>query len=618
MSECLNWEPLDSRYFRCERFEIFAALRPHWTSLWILFSMAASAADALLDCVLIDLLGCALPRASTAGRDGADALKFDPTVAFVPRKRYSAFDLLAGAGTNFLINLGITAVVPMALSSAESRGHLDPLMGSGSVIGATSIGMLVSVIGFYFWPEPLIDGKAPFFLCAALLLLGNGVFLLAELHHWSLDVLLGARAFMALGFGAGFAAKRRAGLEADPQQREHHFLMLELFNTLGMASGPIVAGSLAVMLPTYARFIPPILMGALSILFLAALVATPLDSPLAAAAPRLADESTPLVRASVAGSKGSAMAADPSTMVIADTRGAVVGSVPSAAEAAIAAASSASSDAGSGMAASSLAPPSLFTSAIVQISMLLFGVSRCFLKFGFESAMVVVYDRQFFYSPGVSGVIAGACALSTVFSLVLYQVYCAPHVGTHRLLLIAEVAGLASAALMIATEYTLLGGAAGVPLAVASGFSHEDFMEMMRPAELLTLGASMLFYPAMYLGAAIGNSHPLRFARPGHPLLSRRSMLAQQEILQKTVGKGLGMVWCRMALGDPPHLAALGRVFFGIMAAQVVLLVLCFDPRETRARMLAPLARWRRAARGLRDRLGPSRMPGGPSNLLGR
>lgn len=588
--------------------------------------MAASAADALIDCVLIDLLGCALPRASTAGREGADALKFDPTVAFVPRKRYSAFDLLAGAGTNFLINLGITAVVPMALSSAESRGHLDPLMGSGSVIGATSIGMLVSVIGFYFWPEPLIDGKAPFFLCAALLLLGNGVFLLAELHHWSLDVLLGARAFMALGFGAGFAAKRRAGLEADPQQREHHFLMLELFNTLGMASGPIVAGSLAVMLPTYARFIPPILMGALSILFLAALVATPLDSPLAAAAPRLADESTPLVRASVAGSKGSAMAADPTTMDIANTRGAEVGAVPSANEAVneavneaiTAAAVSASPDAGAGMAASSLAPPSLFASAIVQISMLLFGVSRCFLKFGFESAMVVVYDRQFFYSPGVSGVIAGACALSTVFSLVLYRVYCAPHVGTHRLLLIAEAAGLASAALMIATEYTLLGGAAGVPLAVASGFSHEDFKEMMRPAELLTLGASMLFYPAMYLGAAIGNSHPLRFARPGHPLLSRRSMLAQQEILQKTVGKGLGMVWCRMALGDPPHLAALGRVFFGIMAAQVVLLVLCFDPRETRAWMLATLARWRRAARGLRDRLGPSRMPGGPSNLLGR
>jgi hypothetical protein len=403
--------------------------------------------------------------------------------------------------------------------------------------------------------------------------------------------------------------------------------MLELFNTLGMASGPIVAGSLAVMLPTYARFIPPILMSALSILFLAALVATPLDStpldsPLAAAAPRLADESTPLVRASVAGSKGSAMAADPTTMDIANTRGAEVGAVPSANEAVneaiTAAAVSASPDAGAGMAASSSAPPSLFASAIVQISMLLFGVSRCFLKFGFESAMVVVYDRQFFYSPGVSGVIAGACALSTVFSLVLYRVYCAPHVGTHRLLLIAEAAGLASAALMIATEYTLLGGAAGVPLAVASGFSHEDFKEMMRPAELLTLGASVLFYPAMYLGAAIGNSHPLRFARPGHPLLSRRSMLAQQEILQKTVGKGLGMVWCRMALGDPPHLAALGRVFFGIMAAQVVLLVLCFDPRETRAWMLATLARWRRAARGLRDRLGPSRMPGGPSNLLGR
>ena len=31
---------------------------------------------------------------------------------------------------------------------------------------------------------------------------------------------------------------------------------------------------------------------------------------------------------------------------------------------------------------------------------------------------------------------------------------------------------------------------------------------------MLTLGASLLFYPAMYLGAALGNSHPLAYAVP--------------------------------------------------------------------------------------------------------
>lgn len=43
------------------------------------------------------------------------------------------------------------------------------------------------------------------------------------------------------------------------------------------------------------------------------------------------------------------------------------------------------------------------------------------------------------------------------------------------------------------------------------------------------------------------------------------------------------MVWCRTALGDPPHLASLGRQFFAIMAAQVLLLAVCFDPQETLA-----------------------------------
>ena len=47
----------------------------------------------------------------------------------------------------------------------------------------------------------------------------------------------------------------------------------------------------------------------------------------------------------------------------------------------------------------------------------------------------------------------------------------------------------------------------------------------------LTLAASLLFYPAMYLGAALGNSHPLAYAVPGHPLLSLSAMVAEQEVL---------------------------------------------------------------------------------------
>ena len=108
---------------------------------------------------------------------------------------------------------------------------------------------------------------------------------------------------------------------------------------------------------------------------------------------------------------------------------------------------------------------------------------------------------------------------------------------------------------------------------------------------MLTLVASVLFYPAMYFGASLGNSHPLRYSVPGHPLLSRRAMLAQQEILQKTIGKGIGMVYCRVALGDPPQLASLGKLFFLVMAAQAVLLAVAFEPPRT-------LAALRRLTRG--------------------
>ena len=38
-------------------------------------------------------------------------------------------------------------------------------------------------------------------------------------------------------------------------------------------------------------------------------------------------------------------------------------------------------------------------------------------------------------------------------------------------------------------------------------------------------------------------------------------MVAEQEVLQTTLGKGLGMMFCRMALGDPAKVSSLGQVF---------------------------------------------------------
>ena len=51
--------------------------------------------------------------------------------------------------------------------------------------------------------------------------------------------------------------------------------------------------------------------------------------------------------------------------------------------------------------------PPVWASAVVVASCLSFGVGRNFLKFGFESALVVVYDRQLGFSSSIAGIIAG-------------------------------------------------------------------------------------------------------------------------------------------------------------------------------------------------------------------
>ena len=187
--------------------------------------------------------------------------------------------------------------------------------------------------------------------------------------------------------------------------------------------------------------------------------------------------------------------------------------------------------------------------------------------------------------------LAGACALSTLLSLCLYRTVCVRRCSSAGVLLLAEGCGLATAALMIATDLQRGRGASATDLSAVEA----DFPALEWGGGLgggtggggalplgLTIGASLLFYPAMYLGAAIGNSHPLEYAVAGHPLLSRSSMLVQQELLQTTIGKGLGMIFGRVSLGDPPRVAALGVLFAVVMLVQAVLLALGWNPDATR------------------------------------
>ena len=66
--------------------------------------------------------------------------------------------------------------------------------------------------------------------------------------------------------------------------------------------------------------------------------------------------------------------------------------------------------------------PPVWASAVVVASCLSFGVGRNFLKFGFESALVVVYDRQLGFSSGIAGIIAGSCALAGLALVVCWKV----------------------------------------------------------------------------------------------------------------------------------------------------------------------------------------------------
>ena len=124
-----------------------------------------------------------------------------------------------------------------------------------------------------------MDSKGPFYVFAVMLLVGNLAFLLVEVLEWPHFLLLACRVLMSLGFGAGFAAKRRAGLEPNVRRREYLFMLFELSASVGMASGPLLTGFLALAWPEEATLVPPVQMSIFGALFLVALCGCPLETP---------------------------------------------------------------------------------------------------------------------------------------------------------------------------------------------------------------------------------------------------------------------------------------------------------------------------------------------------
>ena len=346
----------------------------------------------------------------------------NPPPRSVVARPYSLYDLIAGCGTTFLINLCITVVVPAALSSAENRGHDSPLTASGSVAAASALGMVISVIVMYPWPTELVEGKLPALVFAAFLLIGNVAFLGVEWVGAELHYLLACRVLMSLGFGAGYAAKQRAGSEPDPRRREYLFMLLELASSLGMASGPILTGGLTLVWPHNSALLPPTLMIFLAIAFALVLLTCPLRSPFSYSLPDRAAKS-----AAVTGGGGDG--SDSVQLQAASKEGGMrpVESTPLVS--------------GGGAGGGGRGPGggvATWVAATVQVTCLLLGVTRCFLKYGFESAMVVVYDRQLMMSEGAAGVVAGACGLSAVVSTLVYKGVCAGRYRSSTLLLVAE------------------------------------------------------------------------------------------------------------------------------------------------------------------------------------
>ena len=529
---------------------------------------------------------------------------------------FSRFDLVAACGTSFLKNLTMTIVLPVVLSSAEARSSDSPLLSSGLVAASFSVGMVLSTSLMCCWPTKVLDSRLPFVLCACLLLIGNAFYLAAELLLWPTIALIVCRFGMALGFGAQFAGKRRCSVETSKSRREYAFMLVEAANSAGQAAGPILMGTVGLLASLDWSISDPGDVGSATFDGINGTKPMHLDRIRNTMQGDLFGRS---IRAPfgqlyrlVEGGVSMLLAVVPAAVTIVLTTAFLIavltlrtdvpffrqtepppptptpaahGSKPKEATPLIAPGAPAQQRQESD---DDTTPAPLWVSYVVQCSCLFYGVARNFLFFGFESAAVVVYNRELLIPVSAASLWVGCCALTPLVALALYSRYRTSLEGkTQQLLLASELMGVGASLLFLASSLfdvppTSLADAAEPDVAAQGGLD-----DVRGPFLLLLTFGSVCFYGSIYLGAAMGNSHPLSYAVEGHPLLSRSAMIAEQQILQSTLGKGLGMVVCRVVLGDPVRLENLARLFLYVMATQIVVLALGWDPLATQRRWRA-------------------------------
>mmetsp|Transcript_50662 Transcript_50662/g.121774 ORF Transcript_50662/g.121774 Transcript_50662/m.121774 type:complete len:562 (+) Transcript_50662:3-1688(+) len=524
---------------------------------------------------------------------------------------FSRFDLLTACGTSFLKNLTMTIVLPVVLSSAEARSSDSPLLSSGLVAASFSVGMVLSTSLMCCWPTKVLDSRLPFVLCACLLLVGNAFYLAAELLLWPTIALIVCRFGMALGFGAQFAGKRRCSVENSKQRREYAFMMVEAANSAGQAAGPILMGTVGLLASLDWAVTDPGDTGATfdningtkvfhldTIKMQGDLFGRTLRAPIGQ------------LHTLVQGGVTMLLAVVPAAVTIVLTTAFLIavltlrtdvpffrqtepppptpaahGSKPKEATPLIAPGAPAQQRHESD---DDTTPTPLWVSYVVQCSCLFYGVARNFLFFGFESAAVVVYNRELLIPVSAASLWVGCCALTPLVALAIYSRYRVSLEGkTQQLLLASEVMGMGASLLFLASSLFDVETPSLADAAEPDAAAQRELDDVRVPFLLLLTFGSVCFYGSIYLGAAMGNSHPLTYAVDGHPLLSRTAMIAQQQILQSTLGKGLGMVVCRVVLGDPVRLASLARLFLCVMTTQIIVLALGWDPLATQRRWRA-------------------------------
>ena len=206
--------------------------------------------------------------------------------------------------------------------------------------------------------------------------------------------------------------------------------------------------------------------------------------------------------------------------------------------------------------------PSSGVSVAIQATCFIFNVFRRIIRYGYESATVVIFTEHFGYTE------AGAAMLVGVLGLALML----PILGSYWLVAIRWKWDLEGHSFTVALLVTALGILASVLIICAA----KDNKEVGTGFMMLS---ALPMYSFTTLAATIGNGHSLRFAIDGSRFFNREALVAQSEILQNPIGAAVGLILGRSILGDAVHVRFLGELFLLGMLLLLALVAIGWDPR---------------------------------------